>query len=413
MLEGTKLSAVVERRRKGLLDLLLDLVGDTMKETPPSYEPKDDNGGPKDDTTKTSRPSSAGSDMKVSINVPSEKSVVTKQPENAATVEKKQPEKITSPEKAATLEKKQPEKVATLEKKQPEKAATLEKKQPEKAATLEKKPEKVTEAHENADSSCKASPSLGKKNNKSVENAHPGKDDFASSSVSAKGTAQTLTKASEKPVPEPQQPPAELLSSTNELVESVTDDSSVHDSSLSKGKKPHGKGMFKGMFAGKKRDRENAVPSEAAAEPSPVPESPTTIGEPSKAAVEEPQDYCTPEESLAELQGKLSGYLERQVKGMISTNWTKQQVALKDDSIVIEMKTIPLSGCSVKKKSDKGSTGFKLTLPDSEQVVLRAKTEEACMQWVVAIAEVIAACTPVQEVVPTVKEGQEQGTNKK
>ena len=379
-----------------MLDQLLGLVGDTIKETPPSYEPKDTeatNAGSKDDANKAARPGSAGLDKKSPASTSPEKSVA-KQPESTATLDKKQ-----QPEKAATLDKKQPEKTATLDKKQPEKTVTLDKKQqPEKTAT---------EPSENSDhlsaplvASSKASPILGKKNNKPVNNP-----DNTAPSVSAKETPQTPKKSSAEA-----QVPGEVQSATAETPEPATENNEGRDSPSAKNKKP-GKNMFggvKGIFGGKKRDRDSVAPSEAPGEPSAPQESAATPPEP-PIAEEQCQDYATPvytrPNDSTELQGKLTGHLERQVKGKFgSTNWTKQLVVIKDDSIVVDMKTIPLSGCTVK---DKGSTGFKLTMPDSEYVVLRTENEEARRRWVAAVAEVIAACTPVEEVSAAVE--QEKG----
>ena len=42
MLEGFRLAAVCDRRRKTLLEKLEGLIGDTRKESPPSFEPKDE-----------------------------------------------------------------------------------------------------------------------------------------------------------------------------------------------------------------------------------------------------------------------------------------------------------------------------------------------------------------------------------
>ena len=403
MLEGIKLSAIVERKRKELLDQLLILIGDSMREEPPNYEPKDSSksnaSSSGEAVTKATHPSSADPDKRaLPVTTPPEKPVA-QQPENVVTPDKKQPEKTMSldkqPAKSATLDKKQPEKTPTFDKKQPEKTAALDKKQSE-AGPQEKAEHLATPATPTAGD--KASLVLGKKNKKPAET---GKDD-PSLIAGTKETSQTPKMTSEKPTATPElQDPAENQTPEPENPES-TPPVEESDSPSAKRKKPHGKNVFggvKNIFVSKKRDRDSAVPSEATGEANPTAALGAT-GEPATC-----EEYSNPIESLKSLEalqsqecsGKLSGHLERQMKGgMFGSNWTKQLVVLKEDSILIDSKIIPLLGCTVK---DKSTTGFKLTLPDSDYVMLRAETEDIRKQWVAAVSEVITACTPAQETV--------------
>lgn len=423
MLEGsTKLSAIVERKRKELLEQLLSLLGDSLREEPPSYEPKDNKPASSGETGATAKASgSVTVDKKANAHGPSETSVA-KQPENATTLDKKQAEKI------ASLEKKQPEKtdacdknalVNSLDKKQPEKAGTL-KKESEKTPTFDKKLEAAPQENsERLKETGTGSPLLGKKNKK---NADVGKDEATPSSTSSKGSPQNSKKTGTATDP----PEAAETQSSATEPQSPTDESQQENGSrdssqaTTKNKKQQAsKGVFggvKSIFSSKKKEREGST--ETTADPPPAAQDPAAvtseITKPSDDEAVPSQDYCTPQElqtqeGATEQQGKLSGQLERQVKGkgkFAGSSWIKQLVTLKDDCIVIDSQTIPLSGCTVK---DKGNTSFKLTSPDSEEVVLRVESEEMRKHWVAAVSDVITACTPIPEVAPAVEE-QDKGT---
>lgn len=90
---------------------------------------------------------------------------------------------------------------------------------------------------------------------------------------------------------------------------------------------------------------------------------------------------------------KLVMTLERKSKSKFGHKWIKQEVKLKESTLYAGDKEMDLSGCVVFPTD----TGFEISHPEQKNLIFKVEGDELKDQWVTALNETIKECTPEEE----------------
>ena len=391
-LEQIKIPAVVDRRRKSLLDKLLELQGDTRRETPPKFEAEAEPEG--DSSKKEVEPKpDAKAPLKASL-------------KKEAKVEAKPDAKVplrASLKKEAKVEAKPDAKVplrASLKKEAKVEAKPDAKVPLKKEAKVEAKPE----------SGADAPPVLKKSDSQSVfgrvkeleqlnaaaKDKEKVYEDFKRKVISPEqeGAKDESTDGGKKAQEEsPPSPAVVRREKKDDLLKPERPSSIASTESLEedkedgvKEKKGKSKGL-KGLFGKKKKMERSRDPSPA---PSPAPLQAQTSEE-----IDEPKP--AQEDKALPPDFKIQAQLEKRVKRFGGHGWIKQTVTLKENTLIVmgeknKEDKIELVGCTC--APNEAANMFDLHQPDHKQLTFRAETAEVRDQWVMALQEAIQECTP-------------------
>ena len=360
-----KIPAVIERRRKELLDKLCLLQGDSLKEPPPSIEPPEEKTPPPQVKSPASK--EKAKDVKTSAMQEKDGDVESGTSSTASS-------SVTSPTHG--LKRRDSKVVNSL-------VSNFE--------TLHHSAKKEEESE-----TPKRFVQLKKVNKPS---------DFPSSPTHKGNEEKTDDKKEATPAPEDNTkdaPPVKEKDSENLIVESGkkerplsaasnedTQDGEEEDEEEEKEagkKKKKGKGLFSGMKGLKKK---SPLPERKHPPPPAV-----TNGEEAADQSEDQQKAEGEEVEPEKEEGvRLSGTLERKVKRGIKKK-IKMEVKVRETTLVMDGKEEELAHCSV----EVTESGLEVVHPQLKSIVFKVEGgEEQKLKWVSAIKEAIAEATPPEE----------------
>ena len=354
---------MIERRRKELLQHLLELQGEPSRDKPKSLE--------------TAAAEKEKETPKTAEKV--EKAKKSEPPPEKTVKDEEEPEKPKSPTKSPTkrLERRDSKLVSGLignfeniqkTAKEAQMAET-----PKRLVTLRKvaKPQDFPDAEKNEVAKDKEPDKL---ETSTVEIKEP--TPAPEEEVPDKGAPQVTLRPKDNGELKPERPSSATSIESHDLTNVTEEDKG--------GKKK--KKIKLGIFKKGKRDKSPA--------PAPVPAAAETPAngeeiEGEKSGGSEVEEVEEPQEEGV----KLVMTLERKSRTAFGHKWIKQEVKLKESSLYAGDKEMSLSGCKVIPTD----TGFEVSHPEQKNMHFKVEGDEAKNQWVTALNETIEQCTPEEE----------------